>query len=199
MKNILILSVAILLSLNVFSQKDSVKVNSISFSSGQGALSSGPLLSADFSKGKDLINISLGERDIYVVYLKNIYKDFYSGPSLEFYHNIPTVGLMSSVNFFNSKTLSVSMLNWIGFSAGKPGYKADFTNWQLLFFYQSLALNYQRLSLSSAVLWYESWGYLFDLKYTQPLTENFSAFGSAGYNFYEDGNYLFSIGLKYNF
>lgn len=200
MKNIIILSVFVFSSLIVFSQESKViKPVSVSFSSGQGSLSPGPLLSANFSKGKDLIIFSLGERDVYAVYAKNIYKSIYSGPSLEYYHNIPTLGLMTSVGIYSNDNFQISMLNWFGVSAGKPGEKADFSKWQLLFAFQSLDISYKRLSLCTAALWYEEWGYLFELKYTQPLTKNFSAMTSAGYNFYKDGNYLFSIGLCYSF
>ena len=183
-----------------FSQENkSITPLSISFSSGQAALSSGPLLSASFARNKDLINFNIGERDIYIVYAKHIYKNIYSGPSLEFYHNIPTLGLMTSFGLFSHNDVKFSTLNWFGFSAGKPGQKANLSKAQLLFFFQSINLSYKRLSFCGAALWYEEMGYLLELKYKQPLADKFSAFTSAGYNFYKDGNYLFSIGLSYSF
>lgn len=194
--------VAIMISslLNSFTfaqETRSIKFNSASLSSGKGALSSGILFTADFERGKDLINITLGERDIYFLYLKKVAK-FYTGPSIEFYHNVPTIGLMTNVPIVNNGNFSLSLLNWFGVSAGIPEQRADFSNWQLLFIYQSIDMSYKRLSVSGSALWYEKWGYLFEFKYKQPLTEKISAFTSAGYNFYGDGDYLFKLGIIYH-
>ena len=197
MKKYIILVVLFVLSVLTFAQEQkSIEPVALSFSSGKGALSSGPLFKADFSRGDDLLNITIGERDIYFLYMKKV-AGFYTGPSIEYYHNIPTLGLMTNVPIISKGSFSFSLTNWVGVSAGTPGQKADFTNWQLLFFYQSIDMSYKRLSFSGATLWYEKWGYLFEFKYKQPLTENFSAFTSAGYNFYGDGDYLFKIGISY--
>ena len=201
MKNIVILLVFVLFSLVVFSQDKNKELNplSLSLSSGQGAISSGLRLNANFANNKDLLTVSIGEQDIYFVYMKNIYKNIYSGPSIEYYHNIPTLGLLSSIGIYGQNDIKIAMTNWFAFSAGKPGERADFSDWQMLFFFHSLDLSYKRLSFCGAALWYEEWGYLFELKYTQPLSNKFSAFTSAGYNFYKDGNYIFSMGINYVF
>ncbi len=204
MKKIIVLSVFVVSCLFSFSQNNQIENNkikplSISFSSGQGALSSGPLLSANFSRNKDIINFTIGERDVYVAYLKNVYKNIYSGLSMEYFHNIPVLGIMNNIGIYKKDFIKISMLNWTGFSAGKPGDKASFKHSQLLFFFHSLDLSYKQLSIRGAALWYEEWGYLFELKYKQPLTDKFSAFTSAGYNFHKEGDYLFSIGLCYTF
>ncbi|HZJ42031.1 MAG TPA: hypothetical protein VFD51_03375 [Patescibacteria group bacterium] len=198
MKNLVAIIVLSLLGAVTFAQETkSIKFNSASLSSGKGSLSSGLLFTADFNKGDDLINITLGERDIYFLYLKKVAK-FYVGPSVEFYHNVPTIGQMTNVPVVNKGNFSLSLLNWYGVSAGIPGQRADFSNWQLLFFYQSINASYKRLSFSGAALWYKEWGYLFEFKYKQPLTEKISTFVSTGYNFYADGDYLFKLGIVYH-
>ncbi len=91
-------------------------------------------------------------------------------------------------------------MNWSGISAGTPGEKADLLNWKPLFCYSSATLAYGPISLSTATMWYaDKWGWLFELCYKQKLTDNISAFTSGGYNYYGDGNYLFKIGLSYDF
>lgn len=193
---------SVLFSFVVFSQEKKQEFNpiSLSLSSGQGAISSGLRLNANFARNKDLMTVSIAERDIYFVYMKNIYKNIYSGPSIEYYYNVPTLGILSNIGIYNRNDFSVGMTNWFAFSAGKPGEKADFDNWQLLFFFHSIDLSYKRLSLCGGAMWYEEeWAKLFELKYTQPLSNKFSAFTSAGYNFYKDGNYIFSMGINYTF
>jgi len=196
MRKIYVLTVVVLIALTAQGQKK-IEGQNLSISSGKGALSSGILFNANFKRGNDLLNFTLGERDIYLTYMKKIGK-FYTGPSIEFYHNVPTMGLITSLPIINKKKFSLSLMNWFGISAGIPGEKADFNNFQLLFFYQSAEIAYQRISLNGAILWYEKkWGKLFEFKYKQPLIENFGCFMSAGYNFYGDGDYLFKIGLNY--
>jgi hypothetical protein len=204
MKNNIFLSVLVsclLATSTILSQESkNVKPVFLSFSSGQGALSSGPLFNGVFSTKNDLASFTIGERDVYFVYMKNIFKNTYVGPVVEYYHNIPVVGLMANIGIYSKEGFKISSLHWIGISAGKPGLKAEFNKWQLLFIYNSINLDYKRISASGAMLYYEKkWGYLFELKYKQPLTKNFSAFTTAGYNFYGEGNYLFSIGISYLF
>lgn len=176
-----------------------IKPSSLSLSGGQGAISSGLRFNANFTRNKDLLTVSIGQKDIYFVYQKNIYKKIYSGPSLEYYHNIPTLGLLSSIGIYEKNEFRIGMTNWFAFSLGNPDQKVNFRDTKLLFFYLSSELSYKNLTLSGGALWFEEWGYLFDLKYTKSLTEKLAIFSSAGYNFYKDGNYIFSMGINYTF
>lgn len=197
MKRFVIFIVALFVSLEVSSQEKEIKIESLALSSGQGPLSSGLFFEANFSRGNDLINLSLGEKDMYVVYFKKIWK-FHSGPSFEYYYNVPTLGIMTIVPLFEKKDLSVSTMNWSGICAGEPAVRTDFTEWRFLFFWHSLDVGYKRFSATGAFLWYDEWGKLFDLKYTQPMIkQKISIYASGGYSFYKEGNYMFKIGIKY--
>lgn len=174
--------------------KDSVKLSSISLSSGDGVLSQGLLFESNFSYGNDLVNLYLGERDLAISYLKSFAKGkVYVGPVLEYYMNLPTLG----AQLITSPTKNVSTFSWVGFSAGNPGEKVNFEKYRYLFFYQSLDLTIKRFTASGIIMEYEGWRPIIDLKYKQPIMKNVELFTSAGYNFFGQGHALLRIGITY--
>ncbi len=198
-KMLFLLCLLIMSGLQIKAQeKSKIELNSLSLSSGEGPLSSGLFFEANFTRGKDLLNIYLGERDICVYYLKPLGKKIYLGPSWEYYYNTPTLGLLALTTPFSSENWTVSTFSWGGISAGTPTEQVTLLQWRWLFLYNSLSVDYKGLTLSGAVMWYETWGHLFDLKYTKDINQNFKMFGSAGYSWYGDGKYLFKLGLSYH-
>jgi hypothetical protein len=169
------------------------KLSSISLSSGEGPLSSGLFFEANLIKGDDILNISLGERDMYIYYLKTINKYIKVGPCLEYYYNIPVLGAMALTTPFKN----LSFFTWSGISAGEPDMKVEPFNWNFMFFYQSLNYSYKRVSASGAMLYYQEWMPIINLQYNQPIIKNFDFFSSVGYKFHGEGRALFKIGFVY--
>lgn len=130
----------LMLTMLVFNQPSSaqddtkLKLNSLSLSSGEGPLSNGLFFEAYFSRGNDILNVSLGERDMYFIYLKGLGSRFNIGPSFEFYYNLPLLGVMAVATPIKTADFSISTTTWTGISAGEFGSKADLANWQYLFF-----------------------------------------------------------------
>ena len=174
-----------------------IKLSSASLSSGEGPLSAGLFAEANFSRGNDVINVSLGERDMYVVYLKGFGKRFSIGPSFEYYYNVPLIGIMAFSTPIRSGNFSIGTMTWSGVSAGTPAEDVELLNWGLRFFWQSVDINYKNFTATGAVLYYDTWGPLVDFKYKQPINKNWVIFASAGYSWYGDGKALFKIGLTY--
>lgn len=200
-KIIIILVVSLICALSLSAQEvapTKFRLHSLSLSSGKGIISSGLIFKTDLSYGQDLVNIKISQDDMYVLYLKRLNARIYSGPSIEFFHNIPTLGLMTSVNFINTGKFSLGTTNWFAFSAGDLGEKAKLTDWNFLFFYESLDLKYDNLSLSAAALWYKTWIYAAELKYKLNLTPQIGLIPSLGYNFSQK-DYLFGLGITYKF
>lgn len=205
MKTLICTSLLIFFSCNLFAQStksdEKVKASSFSLSSGQGPLSSGVFFEANFLvNNKDLLNVSLGEQDMYVIYLKSYSANntLLIGPSFEYYYNVPTLGIMAITTPIQGN-FSISTMTWSGISAGNPGEKVEPFNWRYLFFWQSLTASYKKISLTGAILNFDyNWGHLFDCKYTQPISKQFSIFSSAGYSFYGDGQALLKIGVTYH-
>jgi len=187
----------ILMSSNLKAQtevKDSVKLSSISLSSGDGVLSQGLLFESGFTYGKDLVNLYLGERDLAISYLKSIANEkIYVGPVLEYYQNVPTIG----IQMITLPLKNVSTFSWVGASAGNPGMKVELTKWKYLFFYQSVDYTFKRFSVSGVIMEYNGWQPIIDFKYKQPITKNIELFGSAGYNFFGQGHSLLRLGITY--
>ncbi|MHB8903588.1 MAG: hypothetical protein ACYC40_00580 [Patescibacteria group bacterium] len=174
--------------------KKETKLSSVSLSSGQGPLSSGLLLEANFNRGNDVINLTLGERDLYASYLKStLNKKLLVGPCLEYFHNVPT--LSGIAIFFPIK--NVSAFSWLGYSAGAPDCKVELTKWRFLFFYQSLDYTMKRFTATGAMMYFDGWQPMVDLKYQQPITKEIIFFTSAGYNFFKEGTALLKIGVTY--
>jgi hypothetical protein len=170
------------------------KLSSISLSSGNGPLTAGIVAEANFTRGSDIFNITLGERDLYVYYLKSLITDkLCVGPSLEYFYNVPVVGLMMS----GSPTSYIATFTWAGCSAGEPGSKIELLKWKFLFFYQSLDLSYWRLTAGGAIMYCAGWQPIASLKYTQPVIKNISIFTFVGYNFFEKGTALLRFGATY--
>jgi len=81
MRTTVIIIALLIATVNVFSQnsdslnsKKEIKFESASLSSGQGALSSGVFFEGNFSRGNDVINLTLGNNDLYAYYLKSFFK-----------------------------------------------------------------------------------------------------------------------------
>ena len=175
-------------------EKDSVKLSSISLSSGDGVLSQGLLFETSFTYGKDLVNLYLGERDLAIAYLKAFAKEkIYAGLAMEYYMNLPTLG----AQMITLPIKNVSTFSWVGFSAGNPGEKVNFNKCRYLFYYQSLDYTYKRFSGSVIIMEYGGWQPVIDLKYKQPIMKNVELFTSAGYNFFNTGHALFRLGITY--
>lgn len=174
-----------------------IKLSSVSLSSGEGPLSAGIFVEANFARGNDVINLSIGERDMYVVYLKGFGKRFSIGPSFEYYYNVPLLGVMAFSTPIQAGDFSIGTMTWSGVSAGIPGEKVELLNWGFRFFWQSGDFNYKNFTATGAILYYDTWGPLVDFKYRQPITKNWSIFGSAGYSWYQDGKALLKIGITY--
>lgn len=180
-------------SLKAQNVKDSVKLSSVSLSSGDGVLSQGLLFESTFSYGSDLICLYLGERDLAISYLKSFAKDkVYAGLAMEYFMNLPTIG----AQLIAAPLKNVSTFSWLGFSAGNPGEKLSFEKTRYLFFYQSLDLTIKHFTVSGIIMEYEGWQPIVDLKYKQPLMKNVELFTSAGYNFFNN-NTLLRIGITY--
>lgn len=196
MKRLLLISF-ILLSAFINAQganKDSVFLSSISISSGDGVLSQGILFESSFHKGKDLISLYLGERDLGIAYLKNLWKEkLLAGPVLEYYLNLPTIGFQLIFSPLDNLTL----FSWTGFSAGNPGEKLNLEKWRYLFYYQSLEYSYKNLSCNAIIMEHRGWQPIIYFKYTQPLLKNVNLFGSVGYNFFGEGRALLRLGITY--
>ncbi len=198
MKKMIVLSLNLLLSSLAFSQ---VKFESVSISSGHGPLSSGVFIESSFSLNKgDALSVSLGNDDMYIMYLKSLSKSsrIFAGASVEYYYNVPTLGVVLITTPISNKHFTLSTFTWTGISAGNPGERVELLNWGYLFFWQSVDLSFKGLTLTGALMNYQyDWGYLYDIKYTQKLNPEFSAFISGGYNFFKDGKALMKIGLMY--
>lgn len=189
-----IATIIVLVSLISVMSAQKIELNSLSLSSGNGPLSQGLLFEAGLSNGSDLISLSLGERDMSVFYLKSLASSkIYVGPCLEYYHNVPTIGLIA----LTAPLENVSTFSWLGCSAGTPDNKVELLNWQFLFFYQSLDYTYKRFTASGALIYYGGWQPILDFKYKQPLLKNISLFTSAGYNFSGNGSALLRLGISY--
>lgn len=192
-KVFMVFCLVFLTGLSVLAQKEA-KFSSVSISSGNGPLSSGLFLEANFSLDNDQLGLALGERDLYVFYLKSLLnKKLLAGPCLEYYHGIPTTSLMAIFSPINHW----STFTWLGYSAGTPDMKVELSNWQFLFFYQSLDFNYKRFSATGAILYFDGWMKLLDFKYNQPVTKQISLFTSVGYNFHGDGTALLKMGITF--
>lgn len=195
MKKLMIIVSAILISFGATAQNE-FKLSSIGLSSGKGPLSSGVFVETNFTKGDDYFTVSLGERDLYAVYLKSFFKGkIHIGPCMEYFQNVPTVSIMAVTNPFKN----VSTLSWSGYSAGAPNAEVQLLKWRYLFFYQSADFTFKRVTATGAIMWYGDWQPIADLKYTQPLNKNISGWISSGYKFYKDGEALLKIGLVYKF
>jgi hypothetical protein len=192
MKKIILLIAALACILGVKAQE--VKLSSLSLSSGNGPLSAGLLFEANFERGDDLFNLTLGERDMYAFYLKStLKKKLLIGPCLEYYHNVPTfsgIAIASPIKY-------VSTFSWLGYSAGAPDQKVELANWRFLFFYQSLDFSYKRFGASGAIMYFDGWIPMVDFKYKQPIMDKINFFTSAGYNFSGEGSALLRIGITY--
>ncbi len=202
MKKILVVFIILISTAFVHGQENTYQLNSLSLSSGEGALSSGLFFEAIFNRNDDIFGIYLGERDICVYYLKPLLNQkIYIGPSWEYFFNTPTFGLMLMTNPYTTKDekFSLSTFTWSGISAGTPLEKVELLNWRYLFFYNSIELAYKNLSINGAVIWYDTWGHLFEVKYSKEILQNLNIFTSAGYSWYQDGKYLFKFGMKYQF
>lgn len=180
--------------------KDTLKFSSVALSSGKGPLTSGLFAEVNFTKGNDVISLSLGGNDMYVWYLKSaLNKKLLIGPCLEYFYNIPT---LSGIAIF-SPFKNVSTFSWVGFSAGTPitdgseNSKVELDNWKFLFYYQSVDYNYKRLTASAAIMYFNGWQKIIDVKYSQPLTKNWSLFTSVGRNFFKEGTTLLKLGIKF--
>ena len=204
MKNallVIVVLVSLLVSLVATAQEqDTIKFSSATLSSGRGPLTSGLFAETNFSKGNDVISLSLGGDDMYIWYLKStLNKKLLVGPCLEYFYNIPTV---SAVAIF-SPLKNVSTFSWVGFSAGTPitdgsaDSKVELDNWKFLFFYQSIDYSFRRFTASGAIMYFNGWQKIIDFKYNQPLTKNWSIFTSAGRNFYGEGTTLLKFGVKF--
>lgn len=198
----IIVLLCMLVSVVVTAQEagDTIKFSSATLSSGRGPLTSGIFAEANFSRGNDVISLSLGGDDMYVWYLKStLNKKLLIGPCLEYFYNVPTV---STVAIF-SPLKNISTFSWIGFSAGTPitdGFadsKVEIDNWRFLFCYQSIDYSYKRFTATAAIMYYDGWQKIIDFKYNQPLTKNWSMFTSAGRNFFGEGTTLLKFGIKY--
>ena len=200
---ITVLTVALLIvCLSTYGQeeKKELKLESLMATSGEGPLSNGFFLEVYFSRGNDILNVSLGERDMYFIYLKGLGSKFHIGPSFEFYYNLPLLGVMAVATPIQTKNFSLGGMTWTGISAGEFGDKADLTNWGYLFFWQSIDFGYKNLTATAAIMNFNgTWGHLVDFKYRQPITDNWKLFGSAGYSWYEDGKALLKLGVIYEF
>lgn len=194
-KIILFLAVIASLMVNAQEVKKEVKISSLSLSSGNGPLSAGLLFEANFTRGDDLFNLTLGERDMYAFYLKStLNKKLLIGPCLEYYHNVPTLSGIAIA----SPIKNFSTFSWLGYSTGKPDMKVELANWQFLFFYQSLDFTYQRIGISGAIMYFQGWIPMLDFKYRQPIMDKVNLFTSAGYNFSGSGSALLRLGIIYN-
>ncbi len=181
-------------SLKAQEVKDSIKLSSISLSSGDGVLSQGLLFETSFAYGKDLVNLYLGERDLAISYLKSFAKEkVYAGLAMEYYMNLPTLG----AQLITMPIKNVSTFSWVGFSAGNPGQKVNFAKSRYLFYYQSVDYTYKRFSLAGTIMEYSGWQPIIDLKYKQPIMKNVELFTSAGYNFFGQGHALLRLGITY--
>jgi hypothetical protein len=195
MKKIIFVLLAICIGFTVNAQpkEKKVELSSLSLSSGKSPLSAGLFFEANFNLGNDVINVSLGERDLYAIYLKGIGSKFHIGPSFEYFYNVPVLGAMAiwePWKFFSTFT-------WTGISAGTPDMKVELLNWRFLFFYQSLDFHVWRFTASAVMMYYDGWRKIVDFKYVQPISEKFSIFTSAGYDFYKEGSALLKIGIMY--
>lgn len=199
---VIVVLVSMLISAVVTAQEagDTIRFSSTTLSSGRGPLTSGIFAEANFSRGNDVISLSLGGDDMYVWYLKSILNQkLLIGPCLEYFYNVPTV---STVAIF-SPLKNVSTFSWAGFSAGTPitdgsaDSKVELNNWRFLFYYQSVDYTYKRFTATAAIMYYDGWQKIVDFKYCQPLTKNWSMFTSAGRNFYKQGTTLLKFGIKY--
>ncbi len=200
-KSILIFIILITATL-VQAEEKLFNINSISLSSGEGALSSGLFFEAIFNRNDDLFGIYLGERDICVYYLKPFFNNkVYIGPSWEYFFNTPTLGLMLMTSPYTSENgnFRISTFSWTGISAGTPLEEIDLLNWRYLFLFNSIALSYRNISVNTAVMWFDTWGKLFEFKYSKSIMENTEIFTTAGYSWYGDEKYLFKFGIKYQF
>jgi hypothetical protein len=192
---LLFLALMVCVAVNAQDTKKEVKISSLSLSSGNGPLSAGLLFEANFTRGNDLFNLTLGERDMYAFYLKSTLKSkLLIGPCLEYYHNIPTVSGIAIASPFKH----LSTFSWLGYSAGKPDMKVELANWQFLFFYQSLDLSYGQFGASGAIMYFGGWIPMLDFKYKQPIMDKVNLFTSAGYNFSGSGSALLRLGIIYN-
>lgn len=195
MKKILVTVAAMIMFFGATAQKE-FKLSSIGLSSGQGPLSSGVFIETTLVKGDDYLTVSLGERDLYAVYLKSFFKGkIHIGPCIEYFENVPLVSIMATTNPLKN----VSTLSWSGYSAGVPDAEVQLLKWRYLFFYQSVDYTFKRVTTTGAIMWYDGWQPIADLKYTQPINKNISAWISGGYNFYKNGDALLKIGLIYKF
>lgn len=193
MKKVLIALVVLTFSIQLNAQK--IELSSLSLSSGNGPLSQGLLFESNFSNGKDLVNLTLGERDMYAFYLKSFVKSkVLVGPCLEYFHNVPIIGLITITSPFKN----VSTFSWVGYSAGIPDSKVELLKWRFLFIYQSVDYTYKRFTTSGAIMYYDGWQPILDFKYKQPLMKNVSLFTSAGYNFFGSGSALLRLGAVYS-
>ena len=205
MKNTLLVIVVLVSMLfsvvtNAQEAKDTIKLSTITLSSGRGPLTSGLFAEANFTKDDDVISLSLGGDDMYAWYLKSaLNKKLLIGPCLEYFYNIPTI---SAVAIF-SPIKNVSTFSWVGFSAGIPitdgsaNSKVELDNWKFLFYYQSIDYSCKRFTASGAIMYFNGWQKIVDFKYCQPLAKNWSLFTSVGRNFFGDGTTLLKIGIKY--
>ncbi len=203
MKKVFVIIVVLISTLSFAgADEKNFNINSVSLSSGEGALSSGLFLEAIFSRNNDIFGIYLGERDVCVYYLKPMLnKKVYIGPSWEYFFNTPTFGLMILTSPYSTKNekFSISTFSWTGVSAGTPLDKVELLNWRFLFLFNQISLNYRSFSVSGALMWYDTWGQLFEVKYSKEIMKNMDIFTSAGYSWYQDEKYLFKFGMKYQF
>jgi len=114
-----------------------LKFESASLSSGHGPLSSGVFFESNFSfNNGDALNITLGNDDMYVMYLKSLSKSgrLFTDGSVEYYYNVPTLGAILISTPIKGDNFSVSTFTWTGISAGNPGEKVQLLSWSYLFF-----------------------------------------------------------------
>lgn len=199
---VILLSLILFATTNVFAQETEWKLNSISWSTGETPLTSGNTFSAVMSKDNVTIiadyNDDLGE----IIYFYSPEKSnrFSFGPSGGEFKNTFWAGPITQ---FVLLKRHLTILNWVGWSLGDPEDlegKGEPSELKFCFAYHQATISAKGFDAYYANQIYQKndMEHIFGLKKTFNLSERISLCGGLGYMLNAE-KFLWSTGLNYNF
>ena len=185
-----------LIQLALAQEKQSWEVTSIAFQTGESSLVSGNMFSLTISKDKSAWMFDLNDKLGEAIYLYSPKSWFSIGHSEGVFKRVLWAGPIATLNF---PKLGISTMHWPGWSIGDP--EIGKTEGKILFCFNYHQFNWTYKSVTASYIYSKyqanTCNYV-GLKKVLPINKNLSAFGAGLYCF-ENEDYLWSMGLTYDF
>lgn len=190
-----ILFVLLILPIFLFAQKDPLKFSGFEISAGKGPVTSGLYGYLNFENNKSITFLTLSNNDNEITYLRKFgkKKNFLLGPNTGYFFNVPYISYMA----IYQPVKYISFLSWSGFFFGDPRFekmgKANFglSAQQINFYVWKFQASHTLINYMSGETINTS-----SLKYIQKITNDFSGYTEAGYDF-RNKNQLLRFGVVY--